>query len=350
MEFALQERGDSGEWGQRILPQRRYFPNVTHTTWLKSTAFELSLPNVFAQIIARRTTSGQIEFGLQWVEAQIDGTQVHEALPRQRFFPEVDHHRWLNSSAIAIVLGAFGDIDALGVRTINVLRNVSDADDQGPIVARYRLDGGGPTSIGILDWKSPEFTIPDGITLYMEPRFLDGFIPDWGIVLIFPSGFELVLHPQTIDALLARTDITDPVAAAVVESMRQSGASRAGPATTEVTEQVLACTNVSSPFPTSTVEFPSDQCMHISGSGTLTIASRGRQLTLDLPDIQAPWLMIVIDEGSAGAHRLYIAPGGSDHLEVDWRTGAERSRSVASGVDSSRIHAVFDAIIASISR
>lgn len=64
--------------------------------------------------------------------------------------------------------------------------------------------------------------IPSGATVFTETRELDHLETAYGVVLVFPSGLELTLCPGTIDPLLARTDISDPVALAIVESIRQS--------------------------------------------------------------------------------------------------------------------------------
>jgi hypothetical protein len=43
VEFALQERGEDGTWGERILPRRRFFPATGSGRWLASSPIELTL-------------------------------------------------------------------------------------------------------------------------------------------------------------------------------------------------------------------------------------------------------------------------------------------------------------------
>ncbi len=45
MEFAAQQRGADGEWGERLLPRARFFPaNATVGRWLASTPLTVTLP------------------------------------------------------------------------------------------------------------------------------------------------------------------------------------------------------------------------------------------------------------------------------------------------------------------
>ena len=132
VEFALQQRDASGDWDERIQPRRRFFPDVDHTGWLGSSVVQLERiePSVNVRIIARKTASGSIEFGLQWA---VPGTSWGEQIfPSLRFFPDVDHTRWLNSSAITIGAATAATIGDRPTRVFNALTSTGDGTGRPP--------------------------------------------------------------------------------------------------------------------------------------------------------------------------------------------------------------------------
>ena len=107
VEFALQQQGTGGSWGQRLLPPQRFFPTTaTEGRWLVSTPLELS-DAVVARIVARRHGDGRVEFALQ--QQTTGGSWGQRLLPPQRFFPTTATvGRWLTSTPLTLV-GAPGD-------------------------------------------------------------------------------------------------------------------------------------------------------------------------------------------------------------------------------------------------
>ena len=118
-EFALQQRGEDGGWGARILPARRFFPaNVAHGRWLVSAPLTIQAqadsmsaatpdPLSEVRITARRLGDGRTEFGLQ--QRGSDGQWGERLLPQRRFFPaNVATGRWLVSSPLTIQVEGSG--------------------------------------------------------------------------------------------------------------------------------------------------------------------------------------------------------------------------------------------------
>ena len=105
VEFALQQQGTGGSWGQRLLPPQRFFPTTaTEGRWLVSTPLELS-DAVVARIVARRHGDGRVEFALQQQGA--GGSWGQRLLPPQRFFPTTATvGRWLVSTPLTLAGGA----------------------------------------------------------------------------------------------------------------------------------------------------------------------------------------------------------------------------------------------------
>ena len=113
IEFALQQRGADGEWGERQFPPQRFFPVVSKVNvWLVSTPLAVraagdgvNVTGVEARITARRVASGRTEFALQQREA---GREWGERqFPRQRYFPvtsEATVGRWLVSTPLTVSL------------------------------------------------------------------------------------------------------------------------------------------------------------------------------------------------------------------------------------------------------
>ena len=105
IEFALQLRSGS-EWGERILPQRRYFPASSQLRWLTSSA--VAADGAEVRIAARRLADGRVEFALQPRGESGWGERI---LPSRRYFPASSHDRWLHSSPVVV---AGMDADASG--------------------------------------------------------------------------------------------------------------------------------------------------------------------------------------------------------------------------------------------
>ena len=156
-------------------------------------------------------------------------------------------------------------------------------------MTRYRLLAGERYAFSFGDRTTPTLLVPSGATVFHEFREFDHLETGYGAVLIFPSGLELTLHPDTVDALLARTDITDPVALAIVESIRQSAEeerSAAGGPTPKGEYSLRA------PFPTTPLDFGDGSYAALEGAGTITLQNQGRRLTLTLPPSDATWLIV----------------------------------------------------------
>jgi glucose/arabinose dehydrogenase/Leucine-rich repeat (LRR) protein len=108
-EFALQPRGAGGDWGERVLPQQRFFPAApTVGRWLISSPVTIGSPGTDGangaadvRITARRLADGRTEFALQPRGAGGDWGQ--RVLPQQRFFPAAPTvGRWLASSPVTV--------------------------------------------------------------------------------------------------------------------------------------------------------------------------------------------------------------------------------------------------------
>ena len=107
VEFALQQRIDDDSWGERQRPAQRFFPTgATVGSWLVSSPLTVAVApsaddfaeDVDVRIVARRRSSGKIEFGLQVRHG--DAAWGERLLPARRFFPaDALVGRWLLSSA-----------------------------------------------------------------------------------------------------------------------------------------------------------------------------------------------------------------------------------------------------------
>ena len=119
IEFALQQRGTEGQWGERLLPQRRFFPeDATPGRWLVSAPLTIQVqadsmsaatpdPLSEVRITARRIDDGRTEFALQQRDA--DGQWGERQLPARRFFPaNVAAGRWLVSAPLTIQVEGSG--------------------------------------------------------------------------------------------------------------------------------------------------------------------------------------------------------------------------------------------------
>ena len=84
LEFALQERTD-GSWGERRRPDQHNFPgDATTGEWLDSSALAVDAVGQ-VRITARLGDDGRVEFTLQ--QQQTDNSWGERLLPQRRFFP-----------------------------------------------------------------------------------------------------------------------------------------------------------------------------------------------------------------------------------------------------------------------
>ena len=113
IEFALQQRGGDGEWGERILPTRRFFPaRAGLERWLSSSPLTVRAVGADEErggaevrVAARRLGDGRTEFALE-VRGH-DGEWGERVLPARRFFPaRARLERWLSSSALTVTVPA----------------------------------------------------------------------------------------------------------------------------------------------------------------------------------------------------------------------------------------------------
>ena len=110
IEFALQQRRTDGQWSERLLPAQRFFPTGAQVgRWLASapvTAIDnATAPDLEVRIVARRISGGRIEFALQ---QRSRGDQWGDRLlPAARFFSTGTRvGRWLSSTPITLTAGA----------------------------------------------------------------------------------------------------------------------------------------------------------------------------------------------------------------------------------------------------
>ncbi len=117
IEFALQQRGPDDTWGERLLPDQRFFPAGAEVgRWLVSSPLVLTTGNsttgvpdssaaVEVRIVAQRLSSGRTEFALQ--QRAPDDIWGERLLPERRFFPaRVEVGRWLASSPLELQIVA----------------------------------------------------------------------------------------------------------------------------------------------------------------------------------------------------------------------------------------------------
>ena len=107
-EFAAQQRQADGEWAERQLPRARFFPASTRVgRWLASSPLTVSAPDgggeAEVRVAARLLVDGRMEFALQ--ERGPDGEWGERQLPRRRFFPaNARVGRWLASTPLTVSL------------------------------------------------------------------------------------------------------------------------------------------------------------------------------------------------------------------------------------------------------
>ena len=108
IEFGLQQLEGEDTWGNRRLPTLRFFPADARVgRWRHSSSVSVSVAAMageFAEefelrIVARKRSSGAVEFGLQ--ERQDGGSWGDRQFPTLRYFPaDARVGRWLRSSAL----------------------------------------------------------------------------------------------------------------------------------------------------------------------------------------------------------------------------------------------------------
>ena len=87
-EFALQQRSAGAAWDERQLPRSRFFPATTAVgRWLASSPLTVSAPGAGeaeVRVAARLLADGRMEFAAQ--QRGADGAWGERLLPRARFF------------------------------------------------------------------------------------------------------------------------------------------------------------------------------------------------------------------------------------------------------------------------
>ena len=124
VEFAMQHLGGGGEWGERTLPSRRFFPTTARVgRWLHSSSLSIdTTPATELRIVARRLQSGGLEFGLERRGA--DGEWGERQLPRRRFLPsDATVGRWLASSVLTVGGGFSSTEGRRGGRSLAAVSN-----------------------------------------------------------------------------------------------------------------------------------------------------------------------------------------------------------------------------------
>ena len=107
VEFGLQQLGGDGDWGERQLPSRRFFPaGIAPGRWLSSSPLSITVaggdvPKAELRIVAQQRVDGRVEFGLQQLGG--DGDWGERLLPSRRFFPAgTTLGHWLSSSPLTL--------------------------------------------------------------------------------------------------------------------------------------------------------------------------------------------------------------------------------------------------------
>ena len=110
IEFALQQRQDADSWSDELFPRARLFPTTARVgVWLQSTPLDVEvaesdgdlIEEIDVRIVARKRSSGSIEFALQ--QRSDDGSWGSRQLLTNRFFPpDTTAGRWLRSSVFTL--------------------------------------------------------------------------------------------------------------------------------------------------------------------------------------------------------------------------------------------------------
>ena len=106
-EFALQQQSGDAAWDERQLPRSRFFPATTWVgRWLASSPLTVSAPGAGeaqVRVAARLLADGRMEFAAQ--QRGADGEWGERLLPRARFFPaNATVGRWLVSTSLTVSL------------------------------------------------------------------------------------------------------------------------------------------------------------------------------------------------------------------------------------------------------
>ena len=116
VEFALQQRA-GGDWGERLLPQRRFFPaDAAPGQWLVTSALGITAESGASEfrIAARRLTDGRTEFAMQ---QRTGGVWAMRLLPERPFLPATASvGRWHPSSVVRAGVAAPEDAVPGGYR------------------------------------------------------------------------------------------------------------------------------------------------------------------------------------------------------------------------------------------
>ena len=199
-EFALQHDPDAHtgapyDWGERLLPARRFFPSgATVGRWLVSTPLTVSPAggaDVTVRLMARLQADDRIEFAVQ--QQLAGGAWGDPRLPAQRFFPaNVRVGRWLVSSPVVwnptaapeAPTGADAEPPAASVPAPPASVRFSAVDSGGAHACGLRSDGTvscwGDNSQGQASAPGGEFTaVSAGLTHSCGLRG-DGTVTCWG--------------------------------------------------------------------------------------------------------------------------------------------------------------------------
>ena len=106
-EFAIQQRREGEEWGERRLPRSRFVSSGADVgRWLASSPLTVGLPGVSeveVRVATQLLEDGRMEFAIQ--ERSEGGEWDERRLPTSRFFPaEAAAGRWLASSPLSASL------------------------------------------------------------------------------------------------------------------------------------------------------------------------------------------------------------------------------------------------------
>ncbi|MCY3663222.1 MAG: hypothetical protein OXH28_10455 [bacterium] len=191
-EFALQHDPDAHtgapyDWGERLLPARRFFPTSAAVgRWLVSSPLTVSPAggaDVTVRIMARLQADDRIEFAVQ--QQLAGGSWGEPLLPARRFFPpgaRVD--RWLVSSPVVWNPTAAPEPPAAGEPGAPAPARFSAVDSGGTHACGLRADGTvscwGGDSHGQTDAPNGRFSaVSAGLTHSCGLR-TDGTITCWG--------------------------------------------------------------------------------------------------------------------------------------------------------------------------
>ena len=151
-EFAAQQRLPDGAWDERQLPRARFFPAGTRVgRWLASSPLTVAAPDgrgeAEVRVAAQLLADGRMEFALQ--ERGADGAWGERRLPRARFFPaDARVGRWLASSPLTVAVPPSGPA---GSEEAALPAPGSVALDRAALVALYEVTDG-PNWFNSANW------------------------------------------------------------------------------------------------------------------------------------------------------------------------------------------------------